>query len=148
MNILVLHGPNLNLLGSREPDIYGTLTLDQINDRLQQCAIELNISIRCEQRNSEGDLVTLIGEAPSWANGILINPAAYTHTSIAIRDAVAAAKLPVVEVHLSNVYKREEFRHHSYIAPLAEGQISGFGVDSYLLGLRALCGILSHSSHS
>lgn len=148
MNILILHGPNLNLLGTREPGTYGTLTLDEINQQLQQLADELDVTIRTEQRNSEGELVTLIGEAPNWANGILINPAAYTHTSVAMRDAIAAVNLPTIEVHLSNVYKREEFRHHSYIAPVANGQISGLGVDSYLLGLRALCNILPRSSHS
>lgn len=146
--ILVIHGPNLGLLGTREPETYGKLTLKEIDQRLHEISLELDISIRIEQSNHEGEIVTLIGEAPSWANGLLINPAAYTHTSVAIRDAILAARLPAVEVHLSNVYKREEFRHHSYIAPVAIGQISGFGVNSYLLGLRALCAHLSTTSPS
>ncbi len=146
--ILVIHGPNLSLLGSREPEKYGTTTLSQINERLNHLAAECSVNLRIEQRDSEGEIVRLIGEAGSWADGILINPAAYTHTSVAIRDAIAGVQLPTVEVHLSNVYQREEFRHHSFIAPVAIGQISGFGVDSYLLGLQALCNYLSKSSPS
>jgi len=146
--ILVIHGPNLTLLGTREPDQYGTTSLSQINDRLNQLAQRLKSNLRIEQRDIEGEIVSLIGESVSWADGILINPAAYTHTSVAIRDAIAAVNLPTVEVHLSNVYRREEFRHHSYIAPVAIGQISGFGADSYLLGLQALCNYLSNLSHS
>ncbi len=142
-NVLVIHGPNLNLLGSREPETYGILTLDEINRQLEKLARELGVTLRIEQRNGEGEIVTLIAEETSWADAILINPAAYTHTSIAIRDAIAASGVPVVEVHLSNVYKRETFRHHSYIAGVAVGQISGFGADSYLLGLRAACKIRS-----
>lgn len=147
-NILVIHGPNLDLLGKREPEIYGNLTLDEINDRLQQLALELGVTLRIEQFNSEGDIVTEIGEAILWANALVINPAAYTHTSVAIRDAIAAVGIPTVEVHLSNIYRREPFRHHSYIAPVAMGQIAGFGVDSYLLGLRAACHISTASSRS
>ncbi len=146
MNILILHGPNLNLLGTREPNTYGRITLEQINSRLKETAENLKLNLRIEQRNSEGELVTLIQESADWADGILINPAAYTHTSVALRDAIAAVNLPTVEVHLSNIHKREEFRHHSFIAPVAEGQICGFGADSYLLGLRALCNLLSPSS--
>ncbi|MHC1698458.1 MAG: type II 3-dehydroquinate dehydratase [Geobacteraceae bacterium] len=138
MKILVLHGPNLNLLGTREPDVYGTFTLDDITASLMQLAAELGCEISVIQSNSEGTLVDSIQAAKGVFRGILINPAAYTHTSVAIRDAFAAVALPTVEVHLSNIHKREEFRRHSYIAPVAVGQISGFGPDSYLLGLRAL----------
>jgi len=136
-NILVIHGPNLDRLGRREPETYGTLTLPEINRRLESLAQELGAQLRIEQRNGEGEIVSLIGEAPAWADAVLINPAAYTHTSVAIRDAVAGCGLPTVEVHLSNIYKREDFRHYSFIAGVAVGQISGFGADSYLLGLRA-----------
>lgn len=138
MNILVLHGPNLNLLGLREPDVYGRITLDQINARLEAMASEEGVEIRCVQSNHEGALVDEIQQARAWADAILINPAAYTHTSVALRDAVTAAGLPTVEVHLSNVHAREAFRRRSFIAPVALGQICGFGVNSYLLGLRAL----------
>ena len=148
IRILVIHGPNLHLLGRREPDVYGALSLDEINRRLEDAARSLGAELRIAQSNSEGEIVTLIGESPAWAQGILINPAAYTHTSVAIRDAIAAAALPAVEVHLSNIYRREPFRHHSFIAPVAAGQISGFGVESYLLGLQALCKIVSDSSSS
>ncbi len=147
-NILVIHGPNLNLLGVREPEMYGVLTLDEINKRLEALAGDLSAQLRIEQLNSEGDIVTSIAQNASWADALLINPAAYTHTSVAIRDAIAAVKIPTVEVHLSNVYKREAFRHHSYISGVAEGQIAGFGVESYLLGLRAACSLLSNSSLS
>lgn len=136
--VLVLHGPNLNLLGTREPGIYGHTTLQGINDSLASLAAELGGEIRTFQSNSEGALVDAIQGALADCDGILINPAAYTHTSVAIRDAVAATALPTVEVHLSNVHAREPFRSHSYIAPVAVGQISGFGPESYLLGLRAL----------
>ncbi|MGI6455470.1 MAG: type II 3-dehydroquinate dehydratase [bacterium] len=146
--ILVLHGPNLNLLGIREPDKYGTLTLEEINRQIQSLAQELGVSVTTEQSNHEGELVTWIQDARYWADGIVINPAAYTHTSVAIRDAILATGLPVVEVHLSNIHKREEFRHHSYTAPVAVGQISGFGMQSYLLGLRAICNHLLNTSHS
>ncbi|MBN2325728.1 MAG: type II 3-dehydroquinate dehydratase [Candidatus Omnitrophica bacterium] len=146
-NILVIHGPNLQLLGRREPETYGTMTLDAINQQLENLARELDAHLRIEQHNSEGGIVSLIAEAMDWADAILINPAAYTHTSVAIRDAVAASGLPAVEVHLSNIHKREEFRRHSFIAGVASGQICGFGVQSYLLGLRAACNLCS-SSHS
>lgn len=136
--VLVLHGPNLNLLGTREPGIYGHTTLQGINDALASLAAELGGEIRAFQSNSEGSLVDAIQGALADCDGILINPAAYTHTSVAIRDAIAATALPTVEVHLSNVHAREPFRSHSYIAPVAVGQICGFGPESYLLGLRAL----------
>lgn len=138
MKVLVLHGPNLNLLGRREPGIYGTLTIDDINLSLEQLAVELGCTVTFFQSNSEGTLIDAIQGAAGACDGILINPAAYTHTSIAIRDALAAVGLPFVEVHLSNVYRREEFRHVSLTAPLAVGQICGFGSESYLLGLRAI----------
>lgn len=136
--VLVLHGPNLNLLGTREPGIYGHTTLQGINESLAALAGELGGEIRTFQSNSEGALVDAIQGALEDCDGILINPAAYTHTSVAIRDAIAATALPTVEVHLSNVHAREPFRSHSYIAPVAVGQICGFGPESYLLGLRAL----------
>jgi 3-dehydroquinate dehydratase-2 len=138
MKFLVLHGPNLNLLGRREPEVYGTLTLEEINSSIAQLADQLGCSVTFLQSNAESGLIDAIQSAPGTCNGILINPAAYTHTSIAIRDALASVGLPFVEVHLSNVYRREEFRHVSLTAPLALGQICGFGRDSYLLGLRAL----------
>jgi 3-dehydroquinate dehydratase-2 len=135
--VLVLHGPNLNLLGVREPEVYGALTLGQVNERLQALARELGVEIDVFQSNIEGELVDRIQKAAGSAHAILINPAAYTHTSVAIRDALLAVGLPVIEVHLSNIHRREEFRHRSLISDIAVGQITGFGVDSYLLGLRA-----------
>jgi 3-dehydroquinate dehydratase-2 len=138
MKILVLHGPNLNMLGLREPEVYGSTTLAQINDRLAQDALELGAQLSFLQSNHEGMLIDAIHAAFQVQQGILINPAAFTHTSVALRDAIASVNIPTVEVHLSNVYKREEFRHHSFIAPIAIGQISGFGAESYRLGLRAL----------
>lgn len=145
MNILLIHGPNLNLLGTRETAVYGVETLEAINDKCSALAEELGVHIDTRQSNSEGDIVDLIQEARHSAKGILINPGAYTHYSYAIRDAIAAVKLPAVEVHLSNIYSREEFRRHSVIAPVAAGQISGFGADSYLLGLRALVGLIRNA---
>jgi len=134
----VLHGPNLNLLGQREPAVYGSTSLDDINDDLKQEAETLAVSITCRQSNHEGELVEAIHAAVGQHQGIVINAGAYTHTSVAIRDALAGVSLPTVEVHLSNIYRRETFRHHSYIAPIAIGQISGFGATSYRLGLQAL----------
>jgi 3-dehydroquinate dehydratase II len=138
LSILVLHGPNLNLLGQREPGIYGSLTLPEINSLLEEEAVKLQAKTYPVQSNHEGILVDTIHEGLGLYQGILINAGAYTHTSVALRDAIAAVNLPTVEVHLSNIYRREDFRHHSYIAPVAIGQISGFGVHSYLLGLQAL----------
>ncbi|MBE9260663.1 MULTISPECIES: type II 3-dehydroquinate dehydratase [Aphanizomenonaceae] len=138
LSILVLHGPNLNLLGLREPGIYGSLTLAEINRLLESKAMELQADILFMQSNNEGVLVDAIHGALGKHQGIVINAGAYTHTSVALRDAIAAVNLPTVEVHLSNIYRREDFRHHSYIAPVVIGQISGFGAQSYLLGLEAL----------
>ena len=141
-SILVIHGPNLNLLGVREPGVYGQGTLAEIDAQLQGLAKELGLELRSVQSNVEGEIVNAVQAAAGKAQGILINPGAYTHTSVAIRDAIAAVGLPTVEVHLSNIYAREEFRHHSFIAPVAKGQIAGFGPQSYLLGLRALSSFL------
>jgi 3-dehydroquinate dehydratase-2 len=138
LSLLVLHGPNLNLLGKREPHIYGSVTLEEINQFLLKEAERLGATVVCLQSNQEGVLVDQIQEALGKYQGIIINAGAYTHTSVAIRDAIAAVKIPTVEVHLSNIYQRESFRHHSYIAPIAIGQISGFGTNSYRLGLQAL----------
>ena len=137
-SILVLHGPNLNLLGIREPDVYGRATLSEIDSRLQAEAEAAGAEVRSVQSNHEGVLIDAIHDAASWADGILINPAAYTHTSVALRDAIAAVGLPAVEVHLSNVDARERFRRRGVIAPVCVGRISGFGVESYRLGLLAL----------
>lgn len=136
--ILVLHGPNLNLLGEREPEVYGDLSLESINRDLLKIARERDCELEIFQSNSEGAMVDAIQQARRSCQGILINPAAYTHTSVALRDALAAVALPVVEVHLSNIYRREPFRHHSYVAPVAVGQVSGFGALSYTLGLLGL----------
>ena len=138
MKILIIHGPNLNMLGVREPDKYGTKTLEDIDKSLFSYSFELGIDIEIFQSNIEGEIVNKIQEAYGNFDGIVINPAAYTHTSIAIRDALLAVNIPCVEVHLSNIHQREEFRHHSYIAPVCIGQISGFGANSYNVGLRAL----------
>lgn len=144
LRILVLHGPNLNLLGSREPDVYGALTLDAIDAQLQAVAKGRGVVLECHQSNHEGALVDWIQGSASSVAGILINPAALTHTSVALRDALLAVQLPVVEVHLSNIYRRETFRQHSYISDIALGVVSGFGAQSYLLGLDAL---LTHLAH-
>jgi 3-dehydroquinate dehydratase-2 len=151
--ILVIHGPNLNLLGRREPGVYGRTTLAEINRDLSLCARKEGLSLEVFQSNHEGEIVSKIGSADGRFDGILINPAAYTHTSVAIRDAVSAVSIPTVEVHLSNIYAREAFRHQSLIAPAAVGQISGFGRVSYELGLLALSrrlknGAVAHAKKS
>lgn len=140
--ILVLHGPNLNLLGKRQPEIYGSLTLEEINQEIRSLAREIKIQVEIRQSNHEGELVSWIQAAAQRFGALVINAGAYTHTSIALRDALVAAGIPAVEVHLSNIYKREEFRKRSLIAEVAVGQITGFGATSYLLGLRAAAGYL------
>ena len=142
LSVQVIHGPNLNLLGRREPDVYGHHTLETINSLLQLEARQLDVAVEFFQSNHEGFLVDCIQAAFEQHQGIVINPGAYTHSSVALRDALAAVDLPAVEVHLSNIYSREAFRHYSYIAPVAIGQISGFGAESYRLGLQALVGYL------
>src|SRR4030066_292428 len=137
VNVLVIHGPNLNMLGKRETAVYGNATLDEINNAVRLLAKELGADVSFFQSNSEGKLIDIIHEAAGAYDAIVINPGGDTHSSVALRDAVAAVNIPTVEVHMSNIYSREEFRHHSYISQVAAGQISGFGVNSYLLGLRA-----------
>jgi 3-dehydroquinate dehydratase II len=143
MKILVLHGPNLNLLGIREPDVYGSMTLDDINARLLEAGKQSLAEVVCKQSNHEGMLIDALHDARSWADGVIFNPGGYTHTSIALRDAISAIGIPVIEVHLSNVYAREEFRHVSMISAVCKGKVVGFGWRSYLLGLRGLVDQLS-----
>lgn len=138
MNVQIIHGPNLNLLGKREPEVYGHTTLADIDTRLTTEGEKLGHQVRTFQSNSEGELVSAVQEAAGWADAIIINPAAYTHTSVALRDAIAGVGIPTIEVHISNVHARESFRHHSYIAPVAAGQIAGFGIASYVLALHAV----------
>lgn len=146
MKILVINGPNINLLGTREPEIYGTMTLEKIENMLKDCAKSLGIEIEFFQSNIEGEIVNAIQAAKADCNGIVINPAAYTHTSVAIRDAICAVDMKAVEVHLSNINSREEFRKHSLIAPVCIGQISGFGAQSYILGLKGLLNYLNNNA--
>ena len=146
MKILVLNGPNLNLLGSRQPELYGAVSLKEIEKSLKQLASKLGVELEFFQSNSEGELVDKIQSAFGSCQGILINAGAYTHTSIAIRDALLAVKIPFVEVHLSNIFSREQFRHHSYLSDIALGVVCGFGANSYLLGLEALVEYLKEQS--
>jgi len=145
VKIAVIHGPNLNLLGLREPEVYGALNLEQINARMQELARAEDMELRITQSNHEGAIIDTIHAALEWADAIVINPGAYTHTSVAIRDAITAVRLPTVEVHLSNIHRRDSFRHHSYISPAAVGQVVGFGVHSYLLGLLAAKRVVEES---
>lgn len=145
MKVTLIHGPNLNLLGTREPGVYGLETMQSINDRCRKLANDLGVELDIHQSNSEGEIINIIQSAAQSSNGIVINPGAYTHYSYAIRDAIAATKLPCVEVHLSNVYSREDFRHISVIAPVVAGQIAGFQGNSYLLGLRAVVELIKNA---
>ncbi len=138
MKILILHGPNLNLLGTREPEVYGSMSLDDINNKLIELGEELGVEVKCLQSNHEGMLIDALHDAQTWASGVVFNPGGYTHTSVALRDAILAIQIPVVEVHLSNVYAREEFRHVSMISAVCKGKVVGFGWRSYALALRAL----------
>ena len=138
MKVLILHGPNLNLTGTREPEIYGSITFDEINDRLVEQGRKLEVELVCQQSNHEGVLIDALHEACQWADGVVFNPGGYSHTSVALRDAVAAIDIPVVEVHMSNVYAREDFRHQSFLSSVCKGKIVGFGWKSYLFGLIAI----------
>ncbi len=148
MKILVMNGPNLNLLGKREPDIYGSVTLDDINNRITALAAELGVEVAFFQSNHEGELVQKIQDAMGMYQALVINPGAYTHTSVALRDAISSTGIPTVETHISNIYKREEFRKHSYISGVAAGQITGFGPESYLLAVRAAVGLVTAGGKS
>ena len=143
MKILLLHGPNLNLLGTREPEIYGAMTLDDINEKMIALGKELGTEIKCLQSNHEGALIDALHAARTWAGGVVFNPGGYTHTSVALRDAISAIVIPVIEVHLSNVYAREEFRHTSFVSAVCKGKVSGFGWRSYELGLHGLIDIIN-----
>lgn len=146
MAFLIISGPNLNMLGTRQPEIYGSMTLEQIHERLRQRAQELNVSVECFQSNHEGVLIDFIQAQAEKSAGIIINAGAFTHYSIALRDALAAVHVPVIEVHLSNIYAREEFRHHSLIAAISRGHIVGFGWRSYLLALEALAELVAEQN--
>ena len=138
MKILVLHGPNLNLTGTREPQVYGSMTLEQINERLVALGKQLGAQVECRQSNHEGVLIDALHEARAWADGVVFNPGGYTHTSVALRDAVIAIGIPVMEVHMSNIFAREEFRHTSLLSGVCKGTVTGLGWRSYEMGLRAL----------
>lgn len=142
MKILILHGPNLNLLGTREPEVYGSMTLDDINQKMIALGKELGVEVICLQSNHEGALIDALHDARTWASGVVFNPGGYTHTSVALRDAISAIVIPVIEVHLSNVYAREEFRQTSFISAVCKGKVTGFGWHSYALGLRGLIDII------
>ncbi len=142
MKILLLHGPNLNLLGTREPEVYGSMTLDNINEKMISLGKELGAEVKCLQSNHEGALIDALHDARTWASGVVFNPGGYTHTSVVLRDAISAIVIPVIEVHLSNVYAREEFRHTSFVSAVCKGKVSGFGWRSYELGLRGLVDII------
>lgn len=142
MKMLILHGPNLNLLGTREPEVYGSMTLDDINEKMIALGKELGADVICKQSNHEGALIDALHDARTWASGVVFNPGGYTHTSVALRDAISAIQIPVIEVHLSNVYAREEFRHMSLISAVCKGKVTGFGWRSYELGLRGLVDII------
>lgn len=142
MKILVLHGPNLNLLGAREPEVYGLMTLTDIDEKMKELGRELGVDVTSLQSNHEGALIDALHDARAWASGVVFNPGGYTHTSVALRDAILAIQIPVVEVHLSNVYAREEFRHVSMVSVVCKGKVTGFGWRSYTLGLRALVDLL------
>jgi len=138
MKVLILHGPNLNLLGTREPEVYGAMTLNDINEKMIALGNKLGVEVKCLQSNHEGALIDALHDARAWADGVVFNPGGYTHTSVALRDAISAIMIPVIEVHLSNVYAREEFRHVSLVSAVCKGKVSGFGWRSYELGLRGL----------
>lgn len=142
MKVLILHGPNLNLLGTREPEVYGSMTLSDINQKMIVLGKELGVEVTCLQSNHEGALIDALHDARTWASGVVFNPGGYTHTSVALRDAISAIVIPVIEVHLSNVYAREEFRHTSFVSAVCKGKVSGFGWKSYDLGLRGLVDII------
>ena len=144
IKIQILHGPNLNLLGTREPEVYGSMTLEDINQKLIELGNELGAEVKCSQSNHEGVLIDALQDARTWANGVVFNPGGYTHTSVALRDAISAIGIPVIEVHLSNVYAREEFRHTSLISAVCKGKVLGLGWRSYTLGLRALVELLAN----
>ncbi|MBL8062186.1 MAG: type II 3-dehydroquinate dehydratase [Anaerolineales bacterium] len=142
MKILILHGPNLNLLGTREPEVYGSMTLNDINEKMIALGKELGVEVVCQHSNHEGTLIDVLHDARTWAGGVVFNPGGYTHTSVALRDAISAIVIPVIEVHLSNVYAREEFRHVSFVSAVCKGKVTGFGWRSYELGLRGLVDII------
>ena len=142
MKILILHGPNLNLLGTREQEVYGSMTLNDINEKIIELGKELGAEVKCLQSNHEGALIDALHDARTWASGVVFNPGGYTHTSVALRDTISAIVIPVIEVHLSNVYAREEFRHTSFVSAVCKGKVSGFGWRSYELGLRGLIDII------